>query len=257
LGDVLIAELKPADLRRLAAQMTTAGVGLVTRRRALEDIRCLFRYAVEEAELISKSPWRRGILPVLPEAEPKPLTDDELAEVVGAVPEKWKPVVLFLVHTGLRWGELRSLRWSDVRDLPYPHLVVSKSHDGPTKSRRVREVPLIAEAWEVLASLTRQAGLVFGGSRTERLGECASFLRRFVAENSSVKGFHVHRLRHTFACRWLESGRRLEALQTILGHSTIRLTERYGRLSSAAVAAEALKPSKVVAVAVTVKGPRP
>jgi hypothetical protein len=83
LGAMPLAEIKPADLRRLAAEMMTARVGLVTRRRSLEDVRCMLRYAAEEAEVIGKSPWRRGILPVLPEAEPKPLSDDELAEVVG------------------------------------------------------------------------------------------------------------------------------------------------------------------------------
>jgi integrase len=77
------------------------------------------------------------------------------------------------------------------------------------------------------------------------LGESACFLRRFVADHSWVKGFHVHRLRHTFATRWLESKRSIEALKEILGHSTIRLTERYGRLSRLAVAAEAMKAPEV------------
>jgi integrase len=51
--------------------------------------------------------------------------------------------------------------------------------------------------------------------------------------------WYFHQLRHTFACRWLERGGSKEALQRILGHSTIRLTERYGELSDDAVFGEA------------------
>lgn len=129
-------------------------------------------------------------------------------------------------------GELRALRWRDVRESPYPHMVVSKSHDGPTKSRKVREVPLLPEAQDVLDSLTGRTGTVFS------LPETASWIRRHVIGHSRVKDFHVHRLRHTFACRYLERGGSLEALQRMLGHSTVRLTERYGRLRPEVVAAE-------------------
>jgi site-specific recombinase XerD len=50
-----------------------------------------------------------------------------------------------------------------------------------------------------------------------------------------VKGFHVHRLRHTFACRYLERGGQLSALKEILGHASIRTTERYAKLLQKAV----------------------
>jgi integrase len=62
----------------------------------------------------------------------------------------------------------------------------------------------------------------------------------------------VHRLRHTFACRYLEGGGSVEALQQILGHSTVKLTERYGRLRPEVVAAEARKVGSVVTEVVTV-----
>jgi integrase len=241
LGAVVLSDLKAADVRRLQALLERDGVGLVTRRRILEDLRCCLRYAVEEAEVIPRSPWRRGLLPALPEAAPDSLTELELAEVVRVVPEKWKPVVQLLAYTGLRWGELRALRWDAVRETPYPHLVVSRSHSGPTKSRRVREVPLLAEAQGVLAELPRDSELVFAGRGSVMLGETASFLRSFVARHSWVKGFHVHRLRHTFAVSWLERGGTKETLQEVLGHSTIKLTERYGRLRPWAVAAEAAR----------------
>ena len=45
----------------------------------------------------------------------------------------------------------------------------------------------------------------------------------------------MHQLRHTFAARYLEAGGTLEVLPRILGHSTIKLTECYGRLRPHAV----------------------
>jgi len=53
---------------------------------------------------------------------------------------------------------------------------------------------------------------------------------RAVCRQSGVKGFHVHRLRHTFACRYLERAGQLAALKEVLGHASIRTTERYAKL---------------------------
>ena len=46
---------------------------------------------------------------------------------------------------------------------------------------------------------------------------------------SGVERFHVHMLRHTFACAWVDRGGSLAALQLLLGHSSITTTQRYGR----------------------------
>ena len=237
IGATPLSGIKSSDIRRLNAGLTVRGVGLVTRRRTLEDLRCMLRYGVE-AGILDRSPWvsgKHGLMPKLPEAAPNPLNEMELAEVLRVAPEHMKPVLLMLALTGLRWGELRALRWKDVHEAPYPHLVISKSHDGPTKSRKVRQVPLLIEAQEVLNSLTRSNGMVFS------LPETASWIRRYIISHSWVKDFHVHRLRHTFACRYLERGGSLEALQPMLGHSTVKLTERYGRLRPEMVAAEMRK----------------
>ena len=58
---------------------------------------------------------------------------------------------------------------------------------------------------------------------------------------SGVQRFHVHQLRHTFACQWLEAGGSLAALQQLLGHSTVLTTQRCARLDEDAIRSEALR----------------
>ena len=58
-------------------------------------------------------------------------------------------------------------------------------------------------------------------------------------------------MRHTFACRWLEAGGSLAALQQVLGHSTVGTSQRYARLDEDAIRQEA---ERVQTVAGTVAG---
>ena len=48
---------------------------------------------------------------------------------------------------------------------------------------------------------------------------------------TGLERFHVHQMRYTYACDWVNRGGSVAALQQILGHASIQTTQRYARIS--------------------------
>ncbi len=152
-----------------------------------------------------------------------------------------RAILSVAIYAGLRAGELWGLRWGDVRLGAQPQLTVRHSYRGPTKTGRIRHVPLLEPAleglrrWQHLRPGVAHA-LVFpahgGGCHARgfdagwpRLVRLAEFGRRV----------RFHDLRHTFASHLVMGSWghpwRLEEVRQMLGHSTIQLTERYAHLA--------------------------
>lgn len=185
----------------------------------LSDYRCFVNWMLE-GELVSRSLFPKRVMPRLQEVPPKRLTDEEVAALVN-LPEPYGFVARLGIGTGLRWGEMVRLQSTDVQD---GALVVHH-----TKGRRVRRVFLSPE---LLAELRFRVG------RIMPLEDGTGFTRQ-VVRLTGLKDFHPHRMRHTFAARWAESGGSLAALKEMLGHVDISTTMRYARISDDMVRREA------------------
>lgn len=223
MGHKAITDVRPDDLREYRLWLQERGLAPRTVRHLLTDARCLLGWAVE-AELVPRSPFPRRIMPRIQETPPDRLTDEQVSRVL-AVPEPHGFIVRLALGTGLRWAELCHAKASDVVD---GMLVVSN-----TKSTRLRRVPLDDQ---LLREIRGRIGrLVAYGE-----GSPSSF-NRLVIRHTGLARFHVHQLRHTFACRWIEGGGSLPALQQILGHASIGTTQQYARLSDERVKLEAAR----------------
>ena len=142
-------------------------------------------------------------------------------------------IVLIALTTGLRIGEIFGLTWNDLRYNEGLIVVPAKLKGG-----KIRYAPLTPE----LASELRKHPAVLGeehlfppkrGAKGERQRVESSFETRL--ELASIQSFRFHDLRHTFAS-WYMNGGDLYELAKILGHSNIRMTERYAKLGKTHIA---------------------
>jgi integrase len=237
-GHMLVERVTRDDVRSFRLWLEsrfTLSTGSVA--HVLSDVRCLFR-SCEDSGLVEKSPFPRRVMPRLQERPPDRLTDEEAGKL-AALETPYGFVCRLALGTGLRWGELCRAQASDVKRVRVSgageeQRYLEVSH---TKSKRVRRVPLSPElAVELRGRIGRLVQYATGSP-----GSFAIRVRRL----TGIEGFHVHQMRHTFACQWLERGGSLAALQQVLGHASITTTQRYAKLSDEAVMREAQRIGRV------------
>jgi integrase len=142
-----------------------------------------------------------------------------------------RPLVLTAINTGLRRGELFSLRWSDVDFVG--HMLTVRA--AAAKSGDSRRVPLNAEVQEVLEAWRKQGDaknedLVFPGAERAKLTRLDKSWAT-VCKLAELTDFRFHDCRHHFASRLVQLGTDLNMIRALLGHSDLKMTLRYSHLA--------------------------
>ncbi len=138
------------------------------------------------------------------------------------------------LETGVRKGDLLRLRW-DAVDLAQGWV---RFHQQKTNMEVT--IPLSTAAREVLQDLARRRvnGVPFVfAAKDRRLAEMA--VRRYWSIVKEIAGIkrrvRLHDLRHTFASRLASAGVSLQVIASVLGHTSVRMAERYARPNEAAL----------------------
>lgn len=147
----------------------------------------------------------------------------------------WREMLLVAVRTGLRMGELFALDWSDI-DLGHRLVSVRRSMVdgiiGTPKSGKERHVALTDDVCRALSARRKRQGLVFeregGGGLSHSIAGNA--IRR-ICKRVGLRPIGWHTLRHTFASELVRRGGAIRAVQLLMGHSTVQMTERYSHLA--------------------------
>lgn len=254
LGTKRVGSLTPADIRTWHADLTSALAarmaevnwvstggrrdGSAAAARAYRILRMVMNQAVEDGlqtanpcQIKGAGTYKKPVRPTL--------TVEEVEQLAGAVPQRYRALVLLLAWTGLRLGEATELRWRDV-DLDgcsirieravYP--VDGEYVIGDPKSdagRRTVSVPpsLVAELVRSGPDIRHPDALVV----STRSGRCAySAAQTAITRTLRSLGrtdVRVHDLRHTGHTLAAASGATLADLMQRLGHSTVNASMTY------------------------------
>jgi integrase len=229
--------LKRCDIRAYVDKRLSDGVANATINREVSLLSAAINYARHEWD------WEipnhaEGMHLKEPEGRIRSLTVEE-ARALTAEAEKSRQsphladFIRLALNTGCRLNELLGLQWGRV-DLK-ANLLHLGEHD--TKSGRRRSVPLNAEARAAMLNLARfrashcpASPWVFAHEDGTRQTSVRSAFK-IALRNAGITDFRIHDLRHTCASWLVSAGQPLQAVRDLLGHSTIRMTERYAHLA--------------------------
>jgi integrase/recombinase XerD len=211
-----------------------------TINRCLTAISVVMDYALDHG-MIDANPVRQIVrkrrTPEAPRIPNLP-SDEQVESLAATAPGAFADLILFLRWTGMRLEEAAGLQWLQVRD-GGREVILTR-----TKSGQVRTLSLLPEAVEILARQRKhnRTPWVFwhgDGQRYEspssNFRRVAAIARREAAKRGTPLPEHTaHDLRHAFAVGALKGKRMgLYALSRYLGHSTVKITERYLRYLTA------------------------
>ena len=166
---------------------------------------------------------------------PKPLAHDHVRALFAQITHPMDhALALLMLRGGLRVSEVARLRLGDI-DWTQHSIRIDQG-----KGRKDRLVYLSADALAALRTcLTARPmvvpdGLVFWNQKRPHRPLSAKGIQKKIERYAKAAGIKAscHSLRHTFASNLLDAGAEVISIKELLGHASIKSSERYAKLSN-------------------------
>ena len=221
-----VHEVTKEDIEAFLAKMAGGGYTPKSVSRKLNSTRTFYRF-LKVSEYITDDPSLLVAHPQYHLAPPRILTPTEYRALRDAAQNdaRMYAIIELLLQTGIRIGELASLKMEDVKK--------DALHIPPVEKHEERIVPLNSRAKEALRRYIEIRPKIEDGPLfVTKSGK--SFLVRNIRTAieryfriAEIKNAKVNDLRHTFVAHHLRHGVSLVLLSKLLGHKRLSTTERY------------------------------
>lgn len=229
-------EITRVNVNGYVASMLDAGREPSTARARLTGIKRYTAWLVEDGSL-DTDPLVGMKPPKLDAKVIEPLTADEISALIKACRGKDfrdlrdNAIVRLMLETGLRAGECVAIMLDDV-DLQAGTVTVRRGKGG-----KGRTVPIGPDTTKAIGDYTRKGRDRHALAAREELwlgdrkrGFTYYALHKSLAgraKTAGLEGFHPHKLRHTYAHRWLEAGGSEGGLMSVAGWTRPEMIQRY------------------------------
>ena len=230
-GLVPIRSITVDDLRKIREKWKLASI---TEQKRIEMLRSFFKFCVDSG-WTDKNPAKFLKLPVAKFSPTLPFSDDEMKKIIWAaetlreihpkmsegVEKKAKALVLLMRYSGIRITDAVNMQKSRITD---GNLFLYQQ-----KTKQPVYVPLPKIVLDALKECDegREHYFLSGeGSVKTCVTDWQDKLSK-VFDIAGVEGAHAHRFRDTFAVSLLLKGIPLQTVSVLLGHTSIKTTEKH------------------------------
>ncbi|HET8954716.1 MAG TPA: site-specific integrase [Solirubrobacterales bacterium] len=242
LGGRKMNAITTSDLQALVDRWTAEVQSPSTIRNSIKPLQAIYRRA-RAREGLAVNPTRDLELPAPSPKEVEIVAPEVAAQLLDVLPVEDRALWATALYAGLRYGELRALRWSAV-DLAGGAIRVTESWDpkegtiAPKTKNSQRTTPLPGLLRDYLMEHRIAAGeppvdaLVFG-DKSGKPFQAATIYRRAdrAWKTQALSRLRLHQARHTYASFMIAAGVNAKALSSFMGHSSIKVTfDLYGHL---------------------------
>jgi integrase len=222
-------------LRKFRATWPNQNLGAL---KKLEYLRAFFRFA-HECKWLNENPARKLEGPKVKQRPTMPFTPEQMTDILSAC-EKYgkkcrggkyrgaenvrriRAFVLLLRHSGLRIGDAVTLERNRITG--------DKLFLYTAKTGTPVHLPLpdfVLNALDAIPKVSERYFFWTGESRIESATGDWQRALKGVFKEAGIPDGHAHRLRDTFAVGLLQAGVPMERVSILLGHSSIKVTEKH------------------------------
>jgi integrase len=241
-GGCKLNAITTADLQQQVDRWQAEGQAASTIRNSIKPLQAIYRRA-RSREGLPINPTHDLELPAPRPGEVEIVAPEVATRLLAAAPAQDRALWATALYAGLRYGELRALRWNAI-DLAGGTIRVRESWDpkegsiAPKTKTSQRTTPVPAALRDHLmdrrlaAEDASDGALVFGTTDEKPFQATVIYRRADKAwAREGLGRLRLHQARHTYASFMIAAGVNAKALSAFMGHSSIKVTfDLYGHL---------------------------